>query len=403
MVAIVVFAVVASGVAVAMGTSLNVTRNNKNRSVAANLASVEMDELRSTDFQTLVPGSLTSTQNVDGLDYSIQQDLEWVSQTATTGACDAPGGSKPAYLRATVLISWPNMSGAKPVKSQTIMTPPVGAYDPASGHIAVKVIDAAGAPADGHSVTISGPGGSSSQTTVDGCAFFAYLDAGSYSVSLGTAGYVDRQGNNTPSQTATVNLAQTTSIVFDYDQASTLQLTLGQDGGGHPVLGDFPVTLYNSALLPTGYKLFTGAGSARTISGLFPFPNGYGVWVGDCIDNDPEGRDGFGAPLYAAGVRQVAPASPGQTTSMTVNMKLVDVFVEDSFGFPLVDAPVNATHPSDGQCGAYDVDLGLTVAPNVVQTALPYGAWTFISGTGSTPQVLDPTASDPTTVDVQRT
>ena len=56
MVAIMIFGVLITGIATMKGTRLNLVRNNRNRSVAANLASEEMDTVRSTNFTTFRSG-----------------------------------------------------------------------------------------------------------------------------------------------------------------------------------------------------------------------------------------------------------------------------------------------------------------------------------------------------------
>ena len=55
--AIFIFGIVITGIAAGMTSSLNLTRQNRNRSVAANLASQEMDTVRSTPFTSLVIGA----------------------------------------------------------------------------------------------------------------------------------------------------------------------------------------------------------------------------------------------------------------------------------------------------------------------------------------------------------
>ncbi len=52
-IAIFIFAMVITGVGVGMSSALNLTRQNRNRSIAANLAAQQMDTIRSTDFDTL--------------------------------------------------------------------------------------------------------------------------------------------------------------------------------------------------------------------------------------------------------------------------------------------------------------------------------------------------------------
>ena len=69
-------------------------------------------------------------------------------------------------------------------------------------------------------------------TNSDGCAFFAFLTPGTYTVSLNTVGYVNRQSVQNPSQTVGVTVGNVSSVQFDYDQAATLSLTFAADAGG---------------------------------------------------------------------------------------------------------------------------------------------------------------------------
>ena len=191
-----IFALVIGGVTVGMSSSLNLTRQNRNRSIAANLASQEMDTVRSTDFVDLPLGMITTTIPVDGVPYDVTRQTEWVTPSATSGACQAPSGSALAYLSVTVTVTWNNMAGVPAPTSHTVVTPPVGTYDTTRGHVAVMVRDAAGAPQEGVPVALAGPGVADSQTTsLDGCAFFAYEPTGSYTVTLNKSNYVDLPGH----------------------------------------------------------------------------------------------------------------------------------------------------------------------------------------------------------------
>ena len=160
-----IFALVIGGVTVGMSSSLNLTRQNRNRSIAANLASQEMDTVRSTDFVDLPLGMITTTIPVDGVPYDVTRQTEWVTPSATSGACQAPSGSALAYLSVTVTVTWNNMAGVPAPTSHTVVTPPVGTYDTTRGHVAVMVRDAAGAPQEGVPVALAGPGVADSQTT----------------------------------------------------------------------------------------------------------------------------------------------------------------------------------------------------------------------------------------------
>jgi prepilin-type N-terminal cleavage/methylation domain-containing protein len=378
MISLAVFAIVIGAVSTSLSSALNTTRTNRDRSTAAHLASQEMDVIRSTDFATLPLGLVQSTVNVDAVPFTVRRESSWVGYSATSDPCTSATGSVPAYMRVTVSVTWPDMSGTRPVESQTVITPPVGSFSPTTGHTGVTVFDRDGAPAAGHVVRITGPVISSQTTTTDGCAFFAYLPPGAYTVGLDTLGYVDGQGNPTPSQPASVTVSNTTTIQFDYDQAATLDLTLaGRFGGTIPPA--IPVALGNTKLLPAGTKIFPGTGNPRTIPGLFPYADGYQAWAGDCADADPEGQRPGGAGAFYPGASRGAAhtVTPGQTTTGTVLMGTTRVIVQRR-GPPLPGATVVARHAPDAGCPAGNLlTLGTTNLVGMLITAIPYGNWTY--------------------------
>jgi hypothetical protein len=206
------------------------------------------------------------------------------------------------------------MRGVAPAESSTILSPPVGSYDPNNGHIAVKVLGSDATPLGGVPVTVTTTGFTRTLTTTspDGCAFFAFVAPASYTVTLGAVNYVDRQGRANPSQVTGVTSGATSSVSFDYDRASALTLTMTSPGGG-----SFPSSLSvdvgNSALVPTGSKEFPGAGAIRTVGNLYPYADGYEAWAGSCADADPEGKDGNGLAFWPGATRD-----PWLSTSRTM-------------------------------------------------------------------------------------
>ncbi len=403
-VAIGVFALLASALFAGIASALNLNRNNRNRSISANLASQEMDKIRSTAFTSLPLGLTSTTQTVDGVPYTVQRETEWTSTSASTGPCDAAGGT-PALLRVRVSVSWTNMTGTQPVVSDTVLTPPVGAYDPNTGHIAVKILDNDANPELGVPVHVTG--GSVDRTlstSSDGCAFFDHLVPGTYAVNLIAAGSVDRQGVSSPSQVAGVTAGAVTPVAFDYDRAANLSLTLG-DPGGRPVPANVPVVLGNTQFVPNGIKVFPGTGATRSVTGLFPSNNGYEPFTGSCLDADPEGTASGGGSIWPGGQRQPAiGVSPGMTSTGTVPMGGVDVFVTKT-GVPAVGASVIATHTVDTGCPAGELySLGVTDATGKASSSLPWGTWTIRATVGAQfaygTTILDPTSGTPGTVPV---
>jgi hypothetical protein len=403
-VAMSVFALVVMAVSATIDSGLTLTRNNRERSVAANLASQEMDTVRSSSFTTLT--ARTVTQVVDGSTYTTTRELTWVPKSATNGPCDGVNGN-PALLRVHVSVVWPNMRGIQPVVADTLLAPPIGAYSTNSGHIAVKVLDSNAVGEFGTSVQINGPMVQTLPTNSDGCAFFAFLTPGTYVVTLNTTGFVDRQGITAPTQTVGVTVGNTSSVQFDYDRAATLALTLTADFGG-TIPTSIPITLGNTQFLPTGAKTFVGAGLSRSIAGLFPAADGFVAWAGSCADADPEGQNASTAGLYWPTGQRADPldAVPGGSTSGTVAVKTATLSVFGTGHLPLSGATVVATHAPDQSCAAGETyTLGTTTAAGSLTTALPFGTWK-ISVTGKSPLttwpslVLDPTVATTPTLEV---
>ena len=113
----------------------------------------------------------------------------------------------------------------KPVVISSIVAPQVGAS--ASGSLAVQVKGAAGQPIPGVSVSAVGPKSVDPETTNDlGCAVFGELTAGTYGVTLAKPGFVDKEGQASPSNDASVTVGTTSTIEFAYDEAAGVTLNV---------------------------------------------------------------------------------------------------------------------------------------------------------------------------------
>jgi prepilin-type N-terminal cleavage/methylation domain-containing protein len=414
--ALTIFALLMTGIAQTVGSGMQATRNNRNRSVAANLASQDMDKIRSTDI-TLVE-SLPDTETVtvpspDGVEYTIDREFEWVPKGATQGPCTSSGGT-PQVLRVHVEVTWPVMNGVAPARADTVLSPPVGSFDPTRGHIAVKVLDRNAMPAENVPVNITGPTPKTETTNSDGCAFFSFLTPGNYTVRLANPGWVDRQGVANPTQAKTVVSGQIASVQFDYDQAAALGVVMTPDAGG-TVPSDMVVSLGNTNFVPNSQKSFNAGGATPTVSNLFPALDGYEIWAGKCADSDPEGVligvDGSGNPVnlgkyWPTGVRgPIVTVEPGVTTpNVVVPLRTVRVTVTRA-GVPQANRTVIATHAADNLCTSETHVLGVTDAAGNVVAALPWGTWRMTvqsaSPSGAWPNlVADPAVPGPTPASV---
>jgi type II secretory pathway pseudopilin PulG len=412
LVALTVFALVFAAVSIGIGRALELNRGNRNRSAAAYLAARELEEVRAQSFSSVTLGRTTCVYTTTSCNlpspYTVVQDVAWASPGSTTTSCDVPtsSGAALAYKRVTVTVTWPDMNGVAPVTSQTLLTPPGGTFDPNDGHILVQAFDRDALPLAGKTVSLSGPATASQTTTSDGCAFFAYLDPGTYTATITTSGYVDRQGNQPATQSVGVTASQITRVQFDYDEAATLSVGLVAPSGAVLPTGTYGIamTVANSNLT-VGYKSFqqaaTGSGTTRTITPLFPYASGYQVWAGDCADADPA--------AYSGGSRGAVLASnPAATTSGSANLDAVDLVVKRSNGTLMSNATVVATHTAGTGCtsGETLTTTTKTDTNGKLRLALPYGTWTVTATTssptrtGSSSVTLDPVSAAVPTLNV---
>jgi type II secretory pathway pseudopilin PulG len=384
LVAVTVFALVFAAVSIGIGRALEINRGNRNRSAAAYLAARELEEVRATAFASVALGRTTCAYTTTGCNvpapYTVVQDVAWASPGSTSTACDVPAtsGSALAYKRVTVTVTWPDMRGAEPVRNQTLLTPPSGSYDPNDGHILVQAFNRDALPLAGQTVSLNGPETASQTTTSDGCAFFPYLEPGTYTATISTSGHVDRQGNQPATVTAGVTASQITRVQFDYDRAATLSVGLVLPSGAAPPLG-MAMTVANSNL-SVGTKSFsqaaTGSGTTRTITPLFPYASGYQVWAGDCADADPGAHTGGSRGAFLA-------SSPGGTTPGSAALGAVDILVTQTSSRGVTSgvgtATVQAEHDATGgTCPSGSGTLttsSRTGSDGRLRLALPYGKW----------------------------
>lgn len=409
LVAVTVFALVFAAVSIGIGRALEVNRGNRNRSAAAYLAARQLEEVRSRSFSSVALGRTTCAYTTTACNlpapYTVVQDVAWASPGSTSTACDVPAtsGSSLAYKRVTVTVTWPDMGGVAPVTSQTLLTPPGGTYDPNDGHILIQAFDRDALPLGGRTVSISGPESASQVTTSDGCAFFAYLDPGTYTATFNVAGFVDRQGNQPATQSVGVTASQITKVQFDYDEAATLSVGLVAPSGSVIPTGTYGIamTVANSNLT-VGTRSFqqsaTGSGTTRTITPLFPYASGYQVWAGDCADADPA--------AYTGGSRGAVLASnPAATTAGSASLDAVDVVVKRG-GVAVSGATIQAIHAAGTGCTAGETLTTTTTTDSTgkLRLALPYGTWTIRATSGSRTATgsvtLDPVSTTVPTLNV---
>ncbi|MGZ0211967.1 MAG: type IV pilus modification PilV family protein [Actinomycetales bacterium] len=399
LVAMMIFAVVSLGVLQALVTVLAITRDNRARVVAANLASQEVDLARDAgDVFALFDDTYTKTLNGDV--FTVRRSTAWVPSSNTEASCGSGGGTL-QYKRINIEVSWPNMrEGTEPVRFDTLLSPDDRINDPALGTILVSVLGGSGEGSPGVSVgasPASPPEGAQSLSTspaatdAQGCTFVLKVAPGNYNVSVSRSGYITDAGQSAaPSKLTQVVAGSASSVSFNYDKAARFNVSF--------VAKPSPTNVQLSKDMPTSFLSSYGVHKSTATSSsltrnldLFPWRSGYVGVAGNysAKPEDPTSTATYCASpnpaLWAAetveGVTYQSPdpiavaANPGDNVDMTVPMGLVDVSAIPGAKLRVTSAaPVAGSEdPGCTQTVVLNFDA---LAAGKTFIALPYGTWT---------------------------
>jgi hypothetical protein len=253
---------------------------------------------------------------------------------------------------------------------------------PAGGALIVQILDANGNPVSGTTVTAIGPASSPTPTTTsltsgpDGCAIFAGLAGGTYTVNASEVGYVDPNGNSTASAQETVVEGTSVPTGFQLDRAGTIATTFaatGTNAAGAALTFADTLTIANQGIAIPGTRsfgtvgtTFSGSPPAASATNAFPFPSGYSVYGGSCIQNDPQtytGNDDPNILVNAASTQILMPAIKVTLYSGTSRTSPGSVVTNTTVTF--TDTGCNATRSVTTNASGY------------VNVGAPYGTYTL--------------------------
>ncbi|GAA1156792.1 prepilin-type N-terminal cleavage/methylation domain-containing protein [Nocardioides aquiterrae] len=371
-VALGLFAVMSTAVLSVLTSAIHATTDDKSRIEAVNLASRELEIVRDT-FSSVTRGPDKVVQNVvvnanplpggtagqpivvDGVPYTVTRTARWEqigAADAQLSPCDQGSSSELVVLHVSVDVTWPALGSRPPVTMDTIMTPPKGTYSTLDGHLGLRVLDSEGHPRPNVTVTaVNGGLSAMGVTAADGCVLLAHLPAGDWTLTASNPNFVNRAGDPTASIVAHLQAGQLWRGSIEYDAAAAITATIGAPSG-FDVPADvtaLPMTLGNSALQPIGVKTVPGTGSTRLIEHLWPYPDGYGVWLGGCEDGNPS-VTGDGLPVAV---------TRGTTTVASVQLGGVEIHTAPG-------TQLTAVHAADRSCTA-----PLTIQLGTAQAAAP--------------------------------
>jgi Tfp pilus assembly protein PilV len=330
-----------------------VSADQRHHDQAAVLASQSQEQLRSDPASALdtlesIPHSYTRA--VEGTTYTITQEAKPVSASGQATGCSfsETTAQTGAYIQIASIVTWPQIAGTKrsPVKQSSLIAPPTGS------DLEVDVNNGASIPAGVAGVTASAkfiPAEASAFDTIEGttgaagCVVLTGIQATSAIVSIAEKpGFVTPNGTlKVPTKEVTIAPNITTHYPVTYNEAG--KITAEFTYKNLPVSSDTFVA-YN-AKIPAEPKFEVGAPEnnfeyittsgeeeykalttklaatattphgAKFVGGdLFPFPEKWQVYAGDCPANSIETQTAKTEKL----ANPTATVEPGQNTPVKV-------------------------------------------------------------------------------------
>lgn len=399
LVAMVVFAIISTGLLYSMLGVLSLTRDSRAREVALNLAAEEIDLARGVaDLFALQDA--TREVELNGDQFRIARTTRWVSDPEIDLQCGA-GGAPLRYKRVEVEVTWDGMRDAEEgVSTYTVIDPKNRINDPAKGTILVSVLGASGAGSAGVSVTAAPASPANGATALaeaplptdaQGCTYILKVTPGTYTVTVSRTGFVDVAQRAAPSITVGVAAGSAASVGFQFDRAAsfTAQYAAGVAGPA-PIIPNNMATTFISSY-GAHVSTASNANLTRTVP-LHPFPAGYEAVAGayvppsesnrGCLAPDPAAwaSTQSGGSTYIGQRAPAAAAVPGGSTTIDVPMGVFQLTVNSSNRW------VRATSVDSGP--GPGCELTMTYLFNQLPTgtsrlALPYGSWEIRTGNSS--------------------
>jgi Tfp pilus assembly protein PilV len=338
-------------------TATQVTADQRFHSEASLLAAESQEQLRSdpaTALDALESAAHTYTRTVGSTTYTITQEAKPLKASGSSTGCNATETSSEngANIDVVSSVTWPQLTKLKrpPVKQASIITPPEGSS------LEVNVTNG-GSPA----LAVSGvtatarfePVGSGSQasaegtTGANGCITMTGLATTSATVEIAEKPYFITTGGTLKYPTKEVSIAPniTTQYAVTYAEGGRITAEFTYKGAttyeSKPVTGDtfvvenskIPAGDSTFAVGSTGYEYEAGneqnyqaltgkyASTATTataskyvLGDLFPFPQAWSAYAGDC----PKNNVGAEATLSEG-----AKVTPGNNTTIKVPLSYV--------------------------------------------------------------------------------
>ncbi len=416
LVAMMVFAIIATTAAYGMLNALTLTSSTRSSETAMSIASSDLDQMRlaaSVDDNgvfSVVSTTSPIPKTVGGKTYNVTRTVTWQTTTGTIGACGTGTGTL-QYKNVSETVSWVANNGTtRSITMSSAIAPLSNINSDTTGTIIVTVTGAGGQPVPGATVSITpvaGGGGSAladapQNTDIAGCSFGLLVDPGSYNVTASLPGGSDFYQNSvaivttistTPVASPTnVAAGQNAIVNFTYDQAATYPLTYP---AGAILPTNLPISFYHPTPGTTPFQSVTPPATVKA----FPWSDGYTILGGkyfytattsssSCLDTNPATWTTARAGDGALGVAPT-PVITGPGTTAAPTAVPLGTLTLNGIGSTLSSKYITAVTKSTPAAGDPGCNASQTLSFPVLGTvtsvklALPYGTWNLFYGNSS--------------------
>ena len=362
---------------------------------AYSLGQEDQARLRSMRISSLNRLEQSRVVTLGGRQYTVESAGVFVNNAQGSSSFCSAGETTADYVRITSTVKWVGMR--KPVVIQSIVSPSNGSLDPSHGTLSVLTKNAAGGALAGVGLSATGPGTFSGSTDSTGCANFADLPSGTYTMTVSATGFVDPQGNLSPWSTPAGVIPSTTqTLTLYYDRPGTIPVKfkyrVGSSGEYLPASAD-SVLVYNAEMPKGGRSYGTPGGARQAIveaSPLYPFKAADTVYAGSCESNNPNpkgenpgGAPGIGTAIVPAGLTapivevqepalNVTVTSNGSTAVSGARVTITDENCKDASNNKV--KRVYTTNSSGNQAATTN---------GAIEPGLPYGTYEVCASSGN--------------------
>lgn len=312
--------IVAVGVFSAFDAAARSTAEERHRAQAHSLAQSDLARMRTMRISDLSNLDESRVETVDGTPYTVDSIATFQTDATGTASCES-GTASADYIQIRATVSWPSIGSRPPVVAQSLVAPPNGSVSPDTGALAVQIEDAENVGIEGVGLSGTGDGSFSGATGENGCAIFANLPEGNYTLSVSGSSLVDRDGSPPEPQSTSVVAESTNTVVLQYDDPGSIPVsfeTRANGAGNDPVPSSADsVVVFNTGM--TVAKTFGTPGTPLaevSATSLFPFTSPYAVYAGTCDGDNPNPA---GEPDPPAAIADVL-VSPGGASPVTIEL-----------------------------------------------------------------------------------